>query len=57
MDKEQDKITLALKEIGYGEIKVTIQDGVIIKIPKQRVFCNERHGIKKEIVIDGEIKR
>lgn len=55
---EQDKIAQALKEIGHCEsLKVEVADGVIVKIPKQRIFARARHGVKKEIVIDEEITR
>lgn len=55
---EQDKITLALKEIKYCEnLRVNVADGTIVSIPKQRIFRATKHGIKTEIVIDEEIKR
>lgn len=55
---EQDKITLALREIGHcPELKVAVADGVIVKILKQRIFREQRNGIKIEIVIDEEIRR
>lgn len=54
---EQDKIQLALKEIGFCEdLKVKVADGKVIAILKQRVFRPARHGVKTEIVIDEEIK-
>jgi len=55
---EQDKITLALREIGpCPELKVAVADGVIVKILRQRVFREKRYGIKTEVVIDEDITR
>lgn len=54
----EDKIQLALREIGYAPgLKVNIQDGVIVSILKQVILCEEKNGVKKQIVIDGEIVR
>ena len=53
-----DRIVQALHEIGHcPELKVRVADGVIVSIPPQRVFQVKRAGVRREVVIDEEIKR
>lgn len=55
---EQDKITLALKEIKHCEaLTVKVADGIIVSIPKQRVYCRMKDGIRTEKDIPEEVKR
>jgi len=53
----EDKIEAALKEIGYGEVRVIVADGVIIALPKQIIQRPEKAGVKTQHTIDEEIKR
>ena len=58
MPSDPNKIDLALKEIEHCDCLTTkIKDGVIVCIPKQRHTISNRHGVKKELIIDEEITR
>lgn len=58
MPDPRDKIAEALKEIGHADdLRVKVADGVIVCIPRQRITCPARHGVKTEKVIEEEITR
>lgn len=53
-----DKIELALKEIGFcDDLRVKVQDGVIVAICQQVIQRPQRSGIKTQIMIDEDITR
>jgi len=52
---EPTKIDLALKEIDFGEIMVTVSNGKIVKINKGRYVSPERNGVRKDIEIREDI--
>ena len=49
------KIEKALKRIGHGEIKVILREGVITKIPRQKIEGRVIDGIREEKHVDEEI--
>ena len=55
---EQDKISLALNEIGHcRDLRVNIADGKLTSIPAQKVFQVNRNGVITEKTIPEEIKK
>ena len=54
----EDKIQAALKEISFcDELKVKIQDGVIIAICKQVIQRPKKAGVATQHTIDEEITK
>ena len=53
----EDRIEQAFKEIGFGDVKVTLQDGKIVSIPAQEIERPKKAGVRTVHKIDEEIVR
>lgn len=53
----EDKITQALKEIGFGKVEVEIVNGEIVCICKQVIQQPERAGVRTQHIIEKEITK
>lgn len=53
----EDKITQALKEIGFGKVEVGLANGEIVCIYKQIIQQPERSGVRTQHVIEEDITK
>ena len=52
-----DNIIRALKEIGFGEVKIKLEAGEIICICKQVIQRPERAGVRTQHIVENEITK
>lgn len=58
---EQQKIRAArlediVKEVGNGDLKVTIVNQKIVSIPKQRIDAPSKHGVERDFFVPHTIR-
>ncbi len=55
MGDESTKLENFLKEVGHGEIRVTVMDGKLFGVPKQIIERPGKAGVRVQIVVEEAI--